>query len=41
MKNGAKYEGGFKDDKANGKGTYYYEDGVKYEGFFKDGKAVY
>ena len=29
------------DDKANGKGTYYYEDGVKYEGYFKDGKVVY
>ena len=35
----AKYEGFWKDDKANGKGTFYHIDGDIFEGHWVDDKA--
>ena len=32
FKNGAKYEGGYVQNKKHGEGTFYYPDGSKYEG---------
>ncbi|KJR40114.1 morn repeat-containing protein [Candidatus Magnetoovum chiemensis] len=37
---GAKYVGEFKDDKANGQGTFTYPDGEKDEGQWKNGKRI-
>ena len=36
--NGAKYEGGWKDDLQEGNGVETWADGSKYEGQFKEGK---
>lgn len=38
--NGTRYEGVFKDYKAEGVGRFYTKDGSIYENFFKDGKMV-
>jgi hypothetical protein len=39
LPNGEKYEGEFRDGKANGQGTYTWPDGDRYVGEFRDGKA--
>jgi hypothetical protein len=38
LPDGSKYEGKWKDDKRNGKGTLIWPDGLIYEGQWKDGK---
>ena len=38
--NGNKYEGEYKDNKKNGKGTYIYANGDKYKGEWKNGKKM-
>ena len=38
-KDGAKYDGEWRDGKANGKGTFYHVNGDVYEGDFKDDRA--
>ena len=37
-KNGARYEGQWKDNKMDGYGKYFYPNGTIYEGYFKDNK---
>lgn len=38
-KDGAKYEGEWRDNKANGRGTFYHVNGDLYEGEFRDDQA--
>jgi hypothetical protein len=44
-KNGSKYEGSWKNDRKEGKGTFVWNDGCKYEGDWKndvrDGKGTF